>query len=405
MQSRHPKKIAGKKIRQSNREAMRPRPPFVSTGRITASIVALQSFLFGLTGQASDKRSQTSHVLNGEVSSVSLLDELNSALGFTVVHTNPKSIAGRVSSVHMGTAAFYQGLAVDDIVSDEQTDGTQLIVTIQRDGKKYQLRLSHNYLKGKLGAQVAPPLAGGGATAPGKQLWELNLNAVEKFSPAERNRILSAREIVILIDKSGSMAERDCPGGLSRWQWCEKQIDTLSNQLSNVLKGLTLVVFDENYRTYKNVGLTDVQRVFKSNQPLGGTHTAEALDAQLKDYFEHNQSKPLSIAVLTDGLPNDPELLKKVIIDASKRINYPGEVLITFLEAGPTREGTWLLEELDNELVTQGATQDIVDMKGFWELNKIGLRDAIVSAVYEAAPDSVAKAMKEPGMAKQRAKH
>ncbi len=344
-------------------------------------------------------------VLNGKVSSVSLLDELNSALGFTVAHPNLKSISGKISSVQLGTQAFYHGLAVGDLVSDEQTDGTQLIVTIERDGKQYQLRLNNNYLKRKPGGPVAPQLLGNTTIAPAKQSWELNANAVEKLSPQEKNRILSQRQIVILIDKSGSMDDRDCPGGLSRWQWCERQIDTLSNQLANVLKGFTLVVFDEKYQVYKNVGLADVQRVFTSNQPIGGTNTAEALDSQLKDYFEHSRSKPLSIAVLTDGLPNDPDSLKKVIIDASKRVKYPGEVLITFLEAGPTREGTWLLQELDNELVTQGASQDIVDMKGFWQLNRIGLRDAMVEAIYANVPTANTMSSKKPDTAKQSAIH
>lgn len=42
---------------------------------------------------------------------------------------------------------------------------------------------------------------------------------------------LKNRDYYLLIDKSGSMAEKDCPGGKSRWDYCKESTLAISKKL------------------------------------------------------------------------------------------------------------------------------------------------------------------------------
>lgn len=224
-----------------------------------------------------------------------------------------------------------------------------------------------------------------------------NLNSRELSS-------IGMYDVALLVDKSGSMAELDCPSGVfdtlgnlffrkamgattSRWHWSQQQITALSQQASSVLRnGITLVLFDSGHRVFDNVNANDITHIFHSNQPGGGTNMAAALNSQLKGYFKRRDNsygrvKPLSITILSDGLPSNARAVRSAIIEATRKMTNPGEISITMLQLGGDRKGAEFLQELDYELMSQGAAFDIVVSKPFTELVDKGLPRAIVESI------------------------
>jgi hypothetical protein len=208
---------------------------------------------------------------------------------------------------------------------------------------------------------------------------------IRDLSRQELN-VLANHDVTVMVDKSGSMKEEDCSFA-SRWQWSQNQIAYLGRQAAPVLsRGFRVVLFSSGSSVFDNVSAGQVPSIFNSTTPGGGTNLAKALKQELNDYFKRRDSapygstKPLAIALITDGVPDSPRALRNVIIDATKRMQAPGEIAITFLQVGQDASGTRLLQELDYDLQSEGAVFDIVTMKPFAELQRQGLPRAIAEA-------------------------
>lgn len=228
---------------------------------------------------------------------------------------------------------------------------------------------------------------------------------VKQLAPREVS-VLSSRDIIVLVDRSGSMQEKDCPPQryglqfltrwgqplepISRWDWCENEMMRFSNLTSGFLRqGMKVVMFASDQTSYSNVRLHQIAQIFHRNYPSGSTNAAPALKAQLDWYFQNRvnarqNTRPVAIAIITDGLPNNTRALKKAIVDATRSMQRPDEIAITFLQVGNDRNGIKLAHELDDDLVRQGAMFDIVDSKDFSELLQIGLARALVDSITES---------------------
>lgn len=248
--------------------------------------------------------------------------------------------------------------------------------------------------------------------------------------------LLGSRDVVVLIDKSGSMSDMDCPaplfggasggriastaagmfnafagaaagfggirvgrpgfgvrgagpGVVSRWEWAGAQLSALASATSGVLpKGITAMFFDTNYQVFPNVRVQQIPALFAREHPGGSTDVTGALKACLVDYFKRRaadpaHTKPLVVAVITDGMPNNENSLKNLIVNTSNRLDRPDEIAITFLQVGRERDGFQLLSELDDGMQPRGARFDIVDSKVFPEVARYGLSRALVLAITE----------------------
>jgi von Willebrand factor type A domain len=202
-------------------------------------------------------------------------------------------------------------------------------------------------------------------------------------------QLLAHHDIVLMVDKSSSMKERDCPGGMSRWEWCQQQTMNLSRATSSLLpEGLSVVLFSTSSHVFTKVSVNDIPRIFTSYSPGGFTNEAGAVDRVFTDYFHrregaHGKIKPLLIAVITDGLPTDPQGLRDVIIDATRNVK-PGDIKMTFLQVGSDPKGIHFVKEMDQQLVGEGAAFDMVSSKSFPELlGSGGLTKALVDCITE----------------------
>lgn len=197
--------------------------------------------------------------------------------------------------------------------------------------------------------------------------------------------VLSKYDVVIVLDKSGSMDERDCPGGMSRWDWCRDQMMSLTAQISSVFKtGITVALYSSDYDIFRNVDLGYVTRIFGENAPSGGTYTGKVMEAVFDDYFARRASNPntrkLLVQVVTDGDPSDKGALIAAISRASQMINSPGEITVNFLQIGHEEAGARTLAKLDSNMASEGAKFDIVRVEPFAVVEHEGLPRALADA-------------------------
>lgn len=210
---------------------------------------------------------------------------------------------------------------------------------------------------------------------------------------AAKQLLFKKHDVVIIIDKSASMMAEDCPGGRTRWEWCQDQTAALAREAQDAGGGaITVMVFSDVYTTYRNCGLDTLARIFQSNIPGGGTNTAEPLRSALNEYFMRGwpeENRPLVVAIISDGRPNEPQLVKQVVADATRRMRNPDEVRITFLQVGEDPEGKRFARELDHDMLSQGATHDIVYSKTFDQLKACGVTGALLDAITDPSTTAV----------------
>lgn len=124
--------------------------------------------------------------------------------------------------------------------------------------------------------------------------------------------------------------------------------------------------------SYQNITrASEVQRIFETVRPGGGTPTGTKLNAILKPYLRECEAKksnlealkPLNIIVITDGVPSDdPE---SVIVSYAKKLeklDAPSwQVGIQFFQVGEEAGAAEALQELDDGLEGRTGGRDMVD--------------------------------------------
>ncbi|MCJ1314546.1 hypothetical protein MMC25_008228 [Agyrium rufum] len=176
---------------------------------------------------------------------------------------------------------------------------------------------------------------------------------------------LSTFDTVFLIDDSGSMA------GAS-WRQTGEAIAAITPICtSHDTNGIDIYFLNHTDSSeYKNLkAATDVQAVFQSVRPYGGTPTGTKLNAILKPYLVELEKKgvekvkPLNIIVITDGVPSDD--VESVIINVAKKLDKfdapAWQVGIQFFQVGHEAGAAEALSELDDALVEMAGVRDIVD--------------------------------------------
>jgi hypothetical protein len=317
-------------------------------------------------------------MLKGQVVTIgALTEEVQSDLGLTCERDEKNRV--NVAKVRLGSEAYYGGVQKGDKILQARADAAQFMLNIERDGKTYQIKLRR--LGGK--PDTSLPIA---TARKSEEKWPVvSVTEPNKTVQQQMMKLLACYDVILFIDRSGSMNTTDCPQNLSRWQWCQQQATGLVQSMKPYIKGgITIVTFNGGFDTYDRVNLDTISAVFENVQPRGSTDLVDPLKFEFDKYFGAPQTKPLLIAVITDGLPtrpsSDPALLRDTLIDCTNRMKDPREVIVTFLQIGDFG-GQRVVVDLDENLVSEGARYDIVNTKTFEELKDIGLPRAMVDAI------------------------
>jgi hypothetical protein len=220
--------------------------------------------------------------------------------------------------------------------------------------------------------------------------------------------VLRGRDIVLLVDKSRSMAKIDCPEPFvretqplitvgpteatltSRWLWCKQQIGHLLQQTKGILPDcIEVVLFSSRCEVFTKIEPEVLSSIFTDNKPAGGTDMTLAIRNQLEQYFERKsrlggKAKPVLITVISDQCPNDPSALRSLISRATRRMNSSAEISITFLQLGEDPRAEQLFTGLRRDAATHRGRFNIVTLNSFQELCSGGIAPALVHAVSSA---------------------
>jgi hypothetical protein len=362
--------------------------------------------------------------LQGSVAQSELIDSLE-RLGISVVVHEGSKPGLVVQDVHMGTAAYYKGVARGDAIRSLVQENDHFNLTIERSGNVYQLalKLANPVLDGRA-TDLAGAVQGNGN--PSEKLaaatTQLDLSARNSMLDGgvktqnleggvktqdlqgqleekrkEEEKKLVPYEIELIIDISGSMHDEDGTNGMSKFEWCHNQVRDLSRRLAPYNKLITITTFNRTYETFQDCDPAKVEQIYGTVEPKGGTDLVDPLMSRLDHALikYSDLKKRVLIAVITDGMPNiprDPTVVNRAIVDYTHRLVDPNEVKLTFLQIGDTFEGKDFCLQLDDGLVGEGAKYDIVDTETFDELKKVGIVNALIDAILDKSSSHLANA-------------
>jgi len=200
---------------------------------------------------------------------------------------------------------------------------------------------------------------------------------------------LENRDYTLIIDKSGTMARKDCEGGRSRWDVMQETTFALASKCEEFSpEGITVYTFSSQFRRYDNVTASKVEQIFSENEPVGRTEMADVLQDALQNYFRRKEQGQAqlggaTILVVTDGQPDKPQAVIKTIIDATQKIDRDEELAISFIQIGNDPDATKFLKTLDDDLQSAGARFDIVNTIAIDEIEKegISLKEVLIRAI------------------------
>ena len=201
--------------------------------------------------------------------------------------------------------------------------------------------------------------------------------------------MLENRDYTLIIDKSGSMATKDQPGGKSRWKAMEESTLAIASKCEELdPDGLTVYVFSGKFKRYDNVTSSKVSDIFRENEPSGRTDLAGVLQDATNDYFARKAGRQTklngeTIVVVTDGEPDDRKAVMRVIIEASRKMDKDEELAITFIQVGTDQQATKFLKVLDDELQGAGAKFDIVDTVTIDDMEDMTLTEVLLNAIVD----------------------
>ncbi|KAI9453806.1 hypothetical protein HD554DRAFT_513636 [Boletus coccyginus] len=195
------------------------------------------------------------------------------------------------------------------------------------------------------------------------------LRFIPDFCDADREASLkrwAEIKTVIVIDDSLSMQEgnlwaqaREALGGI---------ID-IANQYGSKGSDIHFMHGDDYVPNMQS--RAEVNALFNRVQPEGqDTPTGAKLGQIINHYLplvehEHSTHEPITILVITDGLPTDQADLESVIVDAAHRLERHrvrhDMFGIQFVQIGTDPAASELLHTLDDHLVTRYKIRDIVD--------------------------------------------
>jgi hypothetical protein len=352
-------------------------------------------------------------MLRGQVGAFGVLsDEIQKRMGLTVAESGTQDLS--VADVAPGTAAFGCGIHKGDRVLDAHLQGDALNITIERNGMIFRAHLKEIVSKTAVLIAEIPkrdntptkPFALGAqqfGVADNQLFTEkakvdlgkpLSVGANRFALEADRNfKVLANYNVELIVDRSMSMKQPDCPDGLSRWNWCGLQAADLAKSLAAFTQnGLTIIPFATEYDVFEHATAQNIDYLFNNVGQQFGTRLFEPLAERLDNYFVHHKAntKPLVIVIVTDGLPVpkiEPQMVRNELISASQRMTDPGEVTVIFCQIGGNdRQGQNYLLDLDQNLMAEGARYHYVHTISFAELREAGLGAALAASINQYAP-------------------
>jgi len=200
--------------------------------------------------------------------------------------------------------------------------------------------------------------------------------------------IVTNRDYTLIIDKSGSLTTDDGTGK-TRWEIAQESTIALAQKCDELdLDGITVYLFSGRFKRYDNVNADKIREIYAQNEPMGKSDLKSVLQDALDSYFQRKaegkaKENGETILIITDGIPDEPKEIIRLIIDASQKIDRDEELGISFIQIGQDTKAKEYFKALDDLLQEAGAKFDIVDTITMDDLEKMSLTDVLLNAVID----------------------
>lgn len=200
--------------------------------------------------------------------------------------------------------------------------------------------------------------------------------------------IVTNRDYTLIIDKSGSLTTDDGTGK-TRWEIAQESTIALAQKCDELdSDGITVYLFSGRFRRYDNVNADKIREIYAQNEPMGKSDLKSVLQDALDNYFQRKtegkaKENGETILIITDGIPDEPKEIIRLIITASQRIDRDEELGISFIQIGNDLKAKEYFTALDDLLQEAGAKFDIVDTITMDDLEKMSLTDVLLNAVID----------------------
>src|SRR5579859_1669605 len=207
---------------------------------------------------------------------------------------------------------------------------------------------------------------------------------------------VQGHNVIVGIDRSGSMDERDCDGNVSRYDFLKEKLATFVGEATKSAYNnqVTGLFFNDNVKTLVFTKAQDVTNAMNSRdyRTGGGTNTHGVIEAAFK-LAQQTPTVPTMFFLATDGHPTGDSSEAKVdaeIISITKRIKNPEDFRIMVLTVGQRNaELEAFLKHLDADLGKAGALFDIVGQN---DLIEVDFREAAAELIASTTTNSEAAA-------------
>lgn len=282
--------------------------------------------------------------------------------------------AATITAVDSLSPAWKSGLQVGDKIVGGRKYPSTVALNIERNHQRYLCVIDVQ----------SPPKSGTPNPASGPSF------AKQQHGDAESAKMLASYAITLLVDSSASMNTKDCPGGISRWQWCRNQAHNLYTEGQGALQSnISITEFNSGFRSHQNCTFDQFSGIFQTVAPAGETFMAPALTDAFGALRGHLYAgRPAVVTVISDGRPSDVDRLKQTIIEEVNSLRDPSLLTVAFIEVGTPER---YLRELDNDLINQGAKADIVTVVPFSTINAQGLTKTLASTISDRNPKKQAE--------------
>ena len=198
---------------------------------------------------------------------------------------------------------------------------------------------------------------------------------------------LNTRNYVLVVDKSGSMADpvgRSKP--VSRWDAMKEYLSVIVRKCCELDDdGIDVYFFGTKFSKFENVTVDVVDGLFNKVSPMGGTDFVPVLTDVFNKHFSGD--KPTTVLVVTDGQPSDgvdgQKALAKLLVNTANKIEADNDLAVQFIQIGEDPEASRFLKKLDDELQGAGAKFDIVDTKTCDDLETMSLEEVLLAAIQD----------------------
>lgn len=201
--------------------------------------------------------------------------------------------------------------------------------------------------------------------------------------------IVTNRDYTLIIDKSGSLTTDDDGIGKTRWEIAQESTIALAKKCDEIdPDGITIYLYSGRFRRYDNVTVDKIKEIYAVNEPMGKSNLKSVLQDALDNYFQRKaegtaKENGETMLVITDGIPDEPKEIIKLIIDASQKIDRDEELGISFIQVGKDKKATEYFQALDDLLEGAGAKFDIVDTISMEKMQTMSLTDVLLNALID----------------------